>query len=123
MQDIIRELEKKRDAARIGGGQDRIDKQHAKGKLTARERIELFLDPGTFEEYYAKLEAEEQLYSEGLITADDLLRFQRELAEARFGEATTRTQASISAMRVLATAGILPERRGVALEELPGVSE
>ena len=49
MQDIIRELEKKREAARQGGGRKRIDKQHAKGKLSARERIELFLDPGTFE--------------------------------------------------------------------------
>ncbi|MEZ4387189.1 MAG: acyl-CoA carboxylase subunit beta [Candidatus Krumholzibacteriia bacterium] len=51
MQDITRELEKKREAARLGGGQARIDKQHAKGKLTARERIELFLDPGSFEEW------------------------------------------------------------------------
>ena len=51
MQEIIRQLEKKRNAARLGGGQHRIDKQHAKGKLTARERIELFLDPDTFEEW------------------------------------------------------------------------
>jgi propionyl-CoA carboxylase beta chain len=51
MQEIIRRLEEKREAARLGGGQTRIDKQHAKGKLTARERIELFLDPGTFEEW------------------------------------------------------------------------
>ena len=51
MQDIIRELEKKREAARLGGGQNRIDKQHAKGKLTARERVELFLDDGSFEEW------------------------------------------------------------------------
>ena len=36
--------------ARLGGGQDRIDRQHAKGKLTARERIEALLDPGTFRE-------------------------------------------------------------------------
>ena len=51
MQEIIRRLEEKRAAARLGGGQTRIDKQHAKGKLTARERIELFLDPDTFEEW------------------------------------------------------------------------
>jgi len=51
MQEIIRELEKKREAARQGGGEQRIAKQHAKGKLTARERIELFLDPGSFEEW------------------------------------------------------------------------
>ncbi len=37
--------------ARLGGGQDRIDAQHAKGKLTARERIELLLDKGSFEEF------------------------------------------------------------------------
>jgi acetyl-CoA carboxylase carboxyltransferase component len=36
--------------ARLGGGQARIDRQHAKGKLTARERIESLLDPGTFRE-------------------------------------------------------------------------
>lgn len=43
-------LEQKRQAALIGGGQARIDAQHAKGKLTARERIEVLLDPGSFEE-------------------------------------------------------------------------
>jgi propionyl-CoA carboxylase beta chain len=37
--------------AALGGGQKRIDAQHAKGKLTARERIELLLDDGTFEEW------------------------------------------------------------------------
>ncbi|MCL2076450.1 MAG: acyl-CoA carboxylase subunit beta [Betaproteobacteria bacterium] len=51
MHDIIRELEKKRESARLGGGQQRIDNQHKKGKLTARERIELLLDPDTFEEW------------------------------------------------------------------------
>jgi propionyl-CoA carboxylase beta chain len=51
MQDILRQLEEKRRAARMGGGQKRIDSQHAKGKLTARERLEVLLDPGSFEEY------------------------------------------------------------------------
>ncbi|MDH3236064.1 MAG: methylmalonyl-CoA carboxyltransferase, partial [Alphaproteobacteria bacterium] len=51
MQDIIRTLERKRAAARQGGGKKRIEAQHAKGKLTARERIELLLDDGSFEEY------------------------------------------------------------------------
>src|SRR5512144_1350999 len=51
MHDIIEQLEKKRGGARLGGGQKRIDAQHAKGKLTARERIELLLDEGTFEEW------------------------------------------------------------------------
>ena len=51
MHDILEQLEKKRDAARLGGGERRIDGQHKKGKLTARERIELLLDEGTFEEW------------------------------------------------------------------------
>ena len=51
MHDIIELLENKREAARLGGGQRRIDAQHAKGKLTARERIELLLDEGSFEEW------------------------------------------------------------------------
>ncbi|MBM3584148.1 MAG: acyl-CoA carboxylase subunit beta [Alphaproteobacteria bacterium] len=51
MKDVIRQLEEKREAARLGGGQRRIEAQHAKGKLSARERIELLLDPGSFEEY------------------------------------------------------------------------
>ncbi|MSO68964.1 MAG: acyl-CoA carboxylase subunit beta [Alphaproteobacteria bacterium] len=50
MQDIIAKLEAKRAAARLGGGQARIEAQHAKGKLSARERLELLLDPGSFEE-------------------------------------------------------------------------
>ncbi len=51
MQHIIDELEKRRARARLGGGQKRIDAQHAKGKLTARERIDLLLDEGSFEEF------------------------------------------------------------------------
>ena len=51
MKDIIDELEKRRDNARLGGGQVRIDAQHAKGKLTARERIELLMDENSFEEF------------------------------------------------------------------------
>ena len=51
MQDIIRQLEEKRAEARLGGGDKRIAAQHAKGKLTARERLELLLDPGSFEEW------------------------------------------------------------------------
>src|SRR5215468_5701585 len=51
MHDIIRQLDAKRAAARLGGGAKRIDTQHAKGKLTARERIELLLDPESFEEW------------------------------------------------------------------------
>ena len=51
MKEIIQQLEAKRELARLGGGQKRIAAQHAKGKLTARERIELLLDAGTFEEW------------------------------------------------------------------------
>ncbi len=51
MHDIVRQLAEKRDAACLGGGQKRIDAQHAKGKLSARERIELLLDSGSFEEW------------------------------------------------------------------------
>ena len=49
--DILQELENRRAAARLGGGEKRIAAQHAKGKLTARERIELLLDDGSFEEF------------------------------------------------------------------------
>ncbi len=51
MKEILRQLEEKRATARLGGGQKRIDAQHQRGKLTARERIELLLDEGSFEEY------------------------------------------------------------------------
>ena len=46
----IAEMERRREAARVGGGQKRIDAQHAKGKLTARERLDVLLDEGSFEE-------------------------------------------------------------------------
>ncbi len=46
----IAEMERRRAAARIGGGQRRIDGQHGKGKLTARERLDILLDEGSFEE-------------------------------------------------------------------------
>src|SRR5262245_17051328 len=51
MQQMLEELERRRAAARLGGGKKRIEAQHAKGKLTARERIDVLLDPGSFEEY------------------------------------------------------------------------
>ena len=51
MKDILHQLELRRASARSGGGQRRVDAQHAKGKLTARERIELLLDDGSFEEF------------------------------------------------------------------------
>ncbi|HBB56250.1 MAG TPA: methylmalonyl-CoA carboxyltransferase [Hyphomonadaceae bacterium] len=51
MQHILDELEARRAGARLGGGEKRIEAQHAKGKLSARERIDLLLDEGSFEEY------------------------------------------------------------------------
>ena len=49
--DVLQELETRRQAARMGGGERRIAAQHSKGKLTARERIDLLLDDGSFEEF------------------------------------------------------------------------
>ena len=51
MKEILQELDKRRAVARLGGGQRRIDAQHGRGKLTARERIEILLDEGSFEEF------------------------------------------------------------------------
>ncbi len=51
MNTILQQLEDRRDEARLGGGQKRIDSQHAKGKLSARERVEVLLDEGSFEEF------------------------------------------------------------------------
>jgi propionyl-CoA carboxylase beta chain len=51
MKDILEELDRRRAQARSGGGERRVEAQHAKGKLTARERIELLLDAGSFEEF------------------------------------------------------------------------
>jgi acetyl-CoA/propionyl-CoA carboxylase carboxyl transferase subunit len=51
MDERIEELEEMRAEALLGGGEDRIERQHDKGKLTARERVEYFLDDGTFREF------------------------------------------------------------------------
>ncbi len=51
MKEILDELDRRREIARLGGGQKRIEAQHQRGKLTARERIELLLDDGSFEEF------------------------------------------------------------------------
>ncbi len=76
MNDIIKQVEQKRAASREGGGQRRIDAQHAKGKLTARERIELLLDEGSFEEWDVFVEhdctdfgmAEQSIPGDGVVT-------------------------------------------------------
>ncbi|KAJ1883820.1 hypothetical protein LPJ66_010911, partial [Kickxella alabastrina] len=54
--EIKARIDNKRQASLLGGGLARINAQHAKGKLTARERIELLVDPGTFREYDAFVE-------------------------------------------------------------------
>jgi propionyl-CoA carboxylase beta chain len=51
MQHILRQLDEKRGRARLGGGAKRVEAQHAKGKLTARERLEVLFDEGSFEEW------------------------------------------------------------------------
>ena len=51
MKEKLEELLKLREKARLGGGQEKTDKHHAKGRMTARERIDLLLDEGSFEEY------------------------------------------------------------------------
>src|SRR5580693_1413708 len=73
---IISELEHKRDRARDGGGAPRIEAQHAKGKLTARERLEVLLDPDSFEEWDMFVEhrshdfgmAEQKVPGDGVVT-------------------------------------------------------
>ena len=76
MQDIVKMLEEKRDHARLGGGERRIEAQHARGKLTARERLEVLLDEGSFEEYDMFVEhrsidfgmADQKIPGDGVVT-------------------------------------------------------
>ena len=56
MSDVRHQIEQRRAAAKQGGGEKRIAAQHAKGKLTARERLELLLDESSFEEWDAFVE-------------------------------------------------------------------
>ncbi|SDA34003.1 Carboxyl transferase domain-containing protein, partial [Methylobacterium sp. UNC378MF] len=51
MREIVALLDQRRAQARLGGGEKRVEAQHKRGKLTARERIELLLDHGSFEEF------------------------------------------------------------------------
>jgi len=51
MKKVLLDLDERRRRARLGGGEARIAAQHARGKLTARERVELLLDPNSFEEF------------------------------------------------------------------------
>src|SRR5438105_1548141 len=76
MNNIHRKLDDKREAARLGGGARRIRAQHEKGKLTARERVEVLLDPDSFEEWDMFVEhrshdfgmAEQKVPGDGVVT-------------------------------------------------------
>ncbi|MFZ1990713.1 MAG: carboxyl transferase domain-containing protein, partial [Alphaproteobacteria bacterium] len=76
MKHIIEELERRRALARQGGGEARIKAQHDRGKLTARERLEILLDPGSFEEIDTFVEheatdfgmAERKIPGDGVVT-------------------------------------------------------
>ncbi len=76
MEKEISELQHKKELAKLGGGQRRIDAQHKKGKLSARERIHFLLDPDSFEEIGALVThrsvdfglENEQYYGDGVIT-------------------------------------------------------
>src|SRR6202167_1278834 len=81
MREILRRLEEKREAARQGGGEKRIAQQHEKGKLTARERLEILLDPGSFEEWDMFVEhrshdfgiGEQKIPGDGVVTGHGLV--------------------------------------------------
>lgn len=85
MDDIIQKLEAMRAGARLGGGAKRIEAQHGKGKLTARERIDLLLDAGTFEEWDMFVEhdcsdfgmTETKVPGDGVVTGHGLVNGRR----------------------------------------------
>ncbi len=76
MKDMLERLEERRAQARLGGGEKRVAAQHARGKLTARERIELLLDDGSFEEFDMFVEhdcadfgmADQKIPGDGVVT-------------------------------------------------------
>ena len=76
MKEVLEELEVRRAKARMGGGERRIDAQHKRGKLTARERLQLLLDDGSFEEFDMYVEhrcadfgmAETKVPGDGVVT-------------------------------------------------------
>ena len=88
MRDILRRLEEKREAARLGGGAKRIAQQHAKGKLTARERLDLLFDPGSFEEWDMFVEhrssdfgmQDQKIPGDGVVTGHGLVNGRRVFA-------------------------------------------
>ena len=103
MKHILRQLERNREAARQGGGERRIDAQHAKGKLTARERLHLLLDEGSFEEYDMFVEhtsqdfgmAEQKVPGDGVVTGHGTIHGRRTFV---FSQDFTVFGGSLSAM-------------------------
>src|SRR4051794_34994004 len=76
MSDILRRWDEKREAARAGDGARRVKAQHERGKLTARERLDVLLDPGSFEEWDMFVEhrshdfgmSEQKIPGDGVVT-------------------------------------------------------
>jgi propionyl-CoA carboxylase beta chain len=81
MNDIIKELHDRREQAKLGGGQGRIDRQHRNGKLTARERLLFLLDENSFEEFDAFVThrctdfdmEQSKIYGDGVVTGRGLI--------------------------------------------------
>ena len=78
VQEKLDDLLERKARASLGGGQKRIESQHSRGKLTARERIEILVDPGSFEEL------------------DTLVRPRTEAAATTFSHMTSRSSAARS---------------------------
>ena len=85
LEEKIETLRKKREQAKQGGGLKRIEKQHKSGKMTARERLDLLLDPGSFEELGMFIThqstafgmKEDKFYGDGVITGSGLIHGRR----------------------------------------------
>jgi acetyl-CoA carboxylase carboxyltransferase component len=73
MKDRLKDLKEAKQNVLLGGGQDRIDKHHKAGKLTARERIDLLLDSGSFLEWNPLLGQTYGLPAEGVITGTGMI--------------------------------------------------
>jgi propionyl-CoA carboxylase beta chain len=103
MKDIVEKLEARRDGARIGGGARRIEAQHQRGKLTARERLELLMDKGSFEEFDMFVEHRatefgmERISGDGVVTGWGTVNGRRVFAFAKdftvFGGSLSETHA------------------------------
>ena len=115
-QDRYRELEDRRRQASLGGGQARIETQHAKGKRTARERLADLLDEGTFQEigpYVSSRHSPEPVAGDAVVTGYGLIDGRRVCVYAQdftvFGGSFSEAQAmKVSQVMDLALQGGLP---------------